>query len=114
MKSRIAHFTLDCTDMTVVAQFWSAALDRPIESGDGSTYCYVGAEDEPYRLCVMQTPDTKTVKNRMHFDIAAAGDRQAEVKRLLTLGAEIVTEYDEGGSQWTTLRDIEGNEFCVF
>jgi hypothetical protein len=99
--------------MNVVAQFWSAALDRPIVSGDDTSYCYVGAEGDPYRLCVMQTPDTKAVKNRIHFDIEAA-DRQAEVKRLLSLGAEIVTEYDEGGSQWTTLRDVEGNEFCVF
>jgi hypothetical protein len=30
------------------------------------------------------------------------------------LGAGIVAEHDEGGSQWTPLRDVEGNEFCVF
>jgi hypothetical protein len=59
------------------------------------------------------TLDTKTVKNRMHIDILAV-DRAAEVKRLLALGAGIVADYDEGGSQWTTLHDVEGNEFCVF
>src|SRR5258708_2035917 len=106
MASRIAHVTLDCTNVDAVAQFWSAVLDRPVEPGDGNTFCYVGVEGDPFRLCVMQTRDTKTVKNRVHLDLAA-GDRHAEVKRLLPLGAEIVGEYDEGGAQWTTLRDVE-------
>jgi predicted enzyme related to lactoylglutathione lyase len=113
MPSRIAHITLDCTNVDAVSQFWAATLDRPIEPGEGSTYCYVGAEGDPCRLCVMKTLDTKTVKNRMHIDIEVV-DRAAEVKRLLALGAGIVAEYDEGGSQWTTLHDVEGNEFCVF
>jgi predicted enzyme related to lactoylglutathione lyase len=113
MAPRIAHITLDCTNVDVVSQFWSATLERPIEPGDASTFCYVGAAGDPYRLCVMKTPDTKTAKNRMHFDLEAS-DREAEVKRLLALGAGIVAEYDEGGSQWMTLHDVEGNEFCVF
>ncbi len=112
MPPRIAHITLDCTNVDAVSQFWSATLDRPIEPGEASTYCYVGSEGDPYRLCVMKTPDTKTVKNRMHFDIKAV-DRPAEVKRLLALGAGMVADYDEGGSQWTTLHDAERNEFCV-
>jgi predicted enzyme related to lactoylglutathione lyase len=113
MAPRIAHITLDCADMDAVARFWSAVLDQPIEPGDGTTFCYVGAETGPYRLCIMKTPDTKSVKNRMHLDLTA-DDRAAEVKRLLELGAGTVGEYDEGGWRWTTLRDIEGNEFCVF
>ena len=113
MPPRVAHVTLDCTNVDAVARFWSAALGRPIEPGDGAAYSYVGAEGDPYRLCVTQTPDTKIVKNRLHLDIQAA-DRQAEVKRLLALGAGIVAECDEGGSQWTTLHDVEGNEFRVF
>jgi hypothetical protein len=113
MSRRVAHVTLDCTTMNTVAQFWSAALDRPIEPGDGVTYCYVGGEGDPYRLCVMQTQDPKIVKNRMHFDIEG-DDRDAEIKRLIGLGARVAAEHDEGGSQWTTLQDVEGNEFCVF
>jgi hypothetical protein len=98
--------------MQTVAQFWSSALDRPVEAGDGATYCYVGAPGTPYRLCVMENPDIKTVKNRMHFDIEAS-DRLSEVKRLMSLGAQIVAEHDEGGFQWVTMCDVEGNEFCV-
>ncbi len=109
MTSRIAHVTLDCTDIEAVARFWAAALDRPIVAGQEGEYAYVGGEGEPFRLCVMRTPDGKVAKNRMHLDIEV-GDRAVEVKRLLGLGAEIVADYDD----WTTLRDVEGNEFCVF
>jgi len=112
MAPNIAHITLDCSDMGAVARFWSAALERPIVAGDDG-YCYVGSEGEPYRLCVMQAPGTKVVKNRLHLDIAV-DDRAIEVERLLSLGAAIAAEYDEGGFQWTTLQDVEGNEFCVF
>lgn len=29
------------------------------------------------------------------------------------LGATVVEEHDEFDIQWTVLRDVEGNEFCV-
>jgi hypothetical protein len=48
----------------------------------------------------------------MHVDLAAA-DREAEVARLVELGAKRVTDMDEWGYQWTVMQDPEGNEFCV-
>ena len=42
-----------------------------------------------------------------------AEDREAEVARLVSLGAEHLHDKDEWGHQWSTLRDPEGNEFCV-
>ncbi len=57
-------------------------------------------------------PEHKQVKNRAHFDLHTE-DRAAEVERLLGLGATRVDDYDEHGAVWTTLRDVEGNEFCV-
>jgi len=109
MAPRVAHVTMDCTDLEAVARFWAAALDRPIEHGDGATFAYIGAESDPCRLCVMRTPDPKTTKNRAHLDIQV-DDRDTDVKRLLKLGAQVIAEYDG----WTTLCDVEGNEFCVF
>ena len=54
----------------------------------------------------------KTAKNRMHPDLVTA-DLHAEVKRIVGLGAAKAAEYDEGGAQWITLLDPEGNEFDV-
>jgi hypothetical protein len=39
--------------------------------------------------------------------------REAEVARLVELGAKRVTDMDEWGYQWTVMQDPEGNEFCV-
>jgi hypothetical protein len=48
----------------------------------------------------------------MHVDFHS-DDRGADVERLLALGAHRVGDYDEWGTNWTTLRDVEGNEFCI-
>lgn len=53
-------------------------------------------------------PEQKITKNRLHIDLRA-GDRVAEVARLVKLGASIFATFDE----WTALTDPEGNEFCV-
>jgi hypothetical protein len=56
----------------------------------------------------------KTGKNRLHFDLAppAHGDQQAEVDRLISLGA---TRIDIAGhdTDAITMTDPDGNEFCV-
>jgi hypothetical protein len=42
-----------------------------------------------------------------------SGGLEAEVERLVALGAERVEAFDELGVQWVVMRDIEGNELCV-
>ncbi len=60
----------------------------------------------------LRVPEPKVAKNRLHVDLKAT-DRSAEVARLQGLGATVIAEHDEGGTQWTVLHDLEGNEFCV-
>lgn len=60
------------------------------------------------RLYFQKVPEPKAVKNRVHLDLRA-DDVEAEVKRLAALGA---AELHRHGS-WVTLRDPEGNEFCM-
>jgi hypothetical protein len=57
-------------------------------------------------------PEAKTTKNRLHLDLASA-ERAADVARLVGLGAVEVGEREVPGARWTTLRDPDGNEFCV-
>jgi predicted enzyme related to lactoylglutathione lyase len=59
-----------------------------------------------------KVPEKKVAKNRMHVDLAAP-DREAEVARLLELGATRVADMNEWGYEWTVMQDPEGNEFCV-
>jgi hypothetical protein len=64
-------------------------------------------------LVLQQVPESKSTKNRMHFDLHVEDRLADEVKRLIALGATVVGEYDEHGWQWTTMRDVEDNEFCL-
>ena len=56
----------------------------------------------------------KTGKNRLHFDLAppVRGDQQAEVKRLVSLGATRI-DIGQGEVSWVVMADPDGNEFCV-
>ena len=56
-------------------------------------------------------PEGKVVKNRIHFDFTP-DDQQAEVDRLIGLGARHV-DIGQGEQSWVVLADPEGNEFCV-
>ena len=70
------------------------------------------------RVIFMPVPEQKAVKNRVHLDVRTAdGTREAEVQRLVDLGAkEIETKSastDFWSETWTIMHDPEGNEFCV-
>ena len=56
----------------------------------------------------------KTGKDRLHFDVAPplGGDQQAEVERLLSLGATRV-DIGQGEVSWVVMVDPDGHEFCV-
>ena len=73
------------------------------QSADGTT-----------RLLFQVVPEPKTAKNRMHLDLhVAEGQRDAEVERLMGLGATFLHDGRQGPYAWVTLADPEGNEFCV-
>ncbi len=58
-------------------------------------------------------PESKTVKNRLHFDIRVGDDREAVAQSLVEAGASIAYRGQLGPSTWITMTDPEGNEFCL-
>jgi hypothetical protein len=62
-------------------------------------------------LLFVPVPEAKIVKNRLHLDFRP-DDRDAEVDRLLALGARRA-DIGQGEQPWIVLVDPEGNEFCV-
>ena len=111
MALTIRHITVDCGIPLDVATFWAAALDVPLEGGDDE-YAAIGGKNGGPGWLFFQVPEGKTAKNRMHVDLESA-DREADVARLLGLGASVVAEHDQWKTRWTVLQDPEGNEFCV-
>ncbi len=113
MTLHLGNITLDCADTLRVAAFWSAALNRPLDEGASKWFASIGRGDQAQTgWFFISVPEAKTRKNRMHVDLRSDG-RQAEVARLIALGAEHYADHDEHGVRWTTLRDVESNEFCV-
>ncbi len=105
---------INCDGTQKVGYFWSEALGWPL----------VWDQDEETAI---QSPaggskmswggppvDPKVGKNRLHLDIAppADGDQQAEIDRLVALGATRI-DIGQGDVSWEVMADPDGNEFCV-
>jgi predicted enzyme related to lactoylglutathione lyase len=114
MTVRPHHLVIDSHDLPGLARFWAAALGWQVLS-ERPREVVIGPElDAPFGICFMPSPDRKATKNRLHLDLTAdAGEREAEIERLLDLGARRVDIGQTGNESWTVLADPEGNEFCV-
>jgi catechol 2,3-dioxygenase-like lactoylglutathione lyase family enzyme len=102
---------LACDGTRAVGLFWSEALGWPL----------VWDQDEETAIQLPQGGTKvawggppvapKTMRNRQRFDLApAGGDPQAEVDRLISLGA---TRLEDGADGAVMLADPDGNEFCL-
>ncbi len=116
---RIQCITIDCENPEKLAEFWSAALDWKITEADeiGVVIELLDGSPEVGRIpdiLFLKNPDSKSVKNRLHFDLRPLNQAE-EVARLESLGATRIEigQADEPEATWIVMADPEGNEFCV-
>jgi hypothetical protein len=102
---------VDARDPTALGQWWREALGWVVINDDSDEFEIRPAEDRLPGLVFVSVPEEKTTKNRLHLDFRP-DDRDAEVQRLLALGATRV-DVGQGEQSWVVLADPEGNEFCV-
>jgi len=114
MPLSVHHIVIDTHDLPRLATFWAEALGWRILSVREREIVVGPDETAAVGLCFMPTTEEKAGKNRVHLDLtASAEDRDAEIERLLALGASRVDIGQSGRESWTVLADPEGNEFCV-
>ncbi|MET9161432.1 VOC family protein [Streptomyces parvulus] len=123
MTSRFTELTVDCRDPERLAAFWCEVLDfKVIDRGEhkveiGSwvpTVEEVRAHQMPPTVVFIQVPEGRSGKNRLHLDVSPIdGGTDAEVTRLLALGATRADVGQGTGHNWVVMADPEGNEFCV-
>lgn len=114
MAVRLHHVVIDAHDLPGLASFWARALGWRILSERAREVVIGPDETAPIGMCFMPVPEAKTIKNRVHLDLTTgADDRDAEIERLLRLGARRVNIGQTDDESWTVLADPEGNEFCV-
>jgi hypothetical protein len=108
---QLDNITFDAHDPPRLAAFWAEFTGRTISQSEPTFAMLPGAPGEP-QLLFLQVPEGKTAKNRMHLDFHVP-DREAEVARLVALGATSHDTHDEHGVVWTVMTHPEGNEFCL-
>jgi predicted enzyme related to lactoylglutathione lyase len=108
------HIVIDSHDLPAQARFWSQVLGWKILS-EREREIVIGTDvDAPVGICLMPVSDRKQVKNRLHLDLTPGPDgREAEVERIVALGARRADIGQTGDESWTVLADPEGNEFCI-
>jgi len=104
----------DCARPMPVAAFWAEALGWDLDPGSDEADVHVRDPSGRTAGIIFQTvPEPKIAKNRVHLDVRPTGSMAEEVARLEGIGATVRGFIEEGGSFWTQMRDVEGNEFCV-
>jgi catechol 2,3-dioxygenase-like lactoylglutathione lyase family enzyme len=117
----IHNVTFDAKQPRTLGRFWSEVTDYSVVD-ERDDFVRLRARDDRgvSHLLFMGVDDPTPGKNRMHVDLAAR-EPDAEINRLVGLGASLVDEPDAGrprwregnGIRWVVLRDPEGNEFCL-
>lgn len=138
MLNRV-DLTLDCVDPQRLADFWKIAagyVDEPPPPPFATREEWLSQFDDEYddgmdgawlhdptgvapRLCLLQVPEPKTAKNRLHLDLRVSGDGSAEEKwarvmaeaaRMTAAGGLILHTF---AGHHLVMADPEGNEFCL-
>jgi predicted enzyme related to lactoylglutathione lyase len=114
MPVSLHHIVIDAHDLPSLARFWTQVLGWKILSEREREIVIGTDETAPIGICFMPVTVEKKVKNRLHFDLTSGvEERDAEIERILALGARPVEIGQTGAESWTVLADPEGNEFCV-
>ncbi|MGE9807407.1 VOC family protein [Janibacter sp. G1551] len=119
---------VDCHDIAAQARWWAETLDwqigfeneeevviAPPEATEDPVETLAEWRHRPQELVFVPVEEGKSVKNRLHIDLAphTSQDREAEIAALIERGATRVDVGQTDDATWTVLADPEGNEFCV-
>ena len=112
MTLTIGMVTIDTSDPHKLAEFWTKALRTTVQHDWGEFLILAPSAEGAVQLGLQRVDTVAPGKNRVHFDMHVE-DRQAEVVRLVDLGASEVAEHTVPGLTWTVLADPDGNQFCI-
>ncbi|WP_103504337.1 MULTISPECIES: VOC family protein [unclassified Streptomyces] len=118
MACRISELVLDCRDPEALAQFWCEVMDFVVLDREDDGSLEIGPREgfggpQP-TIILSPSDDPEPHRPRLHIDVNATDrDQDAELERLLALGARPADVGQTGQEPWHVLADPEGNEFCL-
>jgi hypothetical protein len=110
---KIGSVVIDCNDFIKMSTFWQEALRYvPRDPPEEDWVVLRDPRTEGVNVSLQRVPEARTGKNRLHLDLYT-DDQQAEVERLLRIGATRHPRIPEADEDFIVLEDPEGNLFCV-
>ena len=117
MACRFSELVVDSRDPGSLAAFWASVLDyRVLGEEDGAIEIgpAEGFGGPAPTLVFAPVADPTLGKVRLHIDLNPTDrDQDAELRRLLDLGATRAHVGESADVSWHVLADPEGNEFCL-
>ncbi|MEV7465568.1 VOC family protein [Streptomyces kronopolitis] len=119
MACRISELVIDVADPERLAAFWSEVLGYVQLGREGDGSIEIGPPGAGFggpqpTLVLSPGSAPRSGKLPLHLDVSATDrDQDAELARLLALGARPVDIGQTGTESWHVLADPEGNEFCL-
>lgn len=112
MASRWYTVVIDAQDPARLARWWAQVLGYQIVY-EGASEVGIARDGHTYPgIAFVAATQAKDGRNRIHLDLNP-DDRDAEVERLVNMGARLVHDGRHDGASWIVLSDPEGNEFCI-
>jgi len=111
---RFHWIVIDTVDPTRIAPFWCALLGVRERGWFGDDYLMLTTDGGAPPVAFQRVPEAKSVKNRLHVDLAVE-DLDGAFAQIVALGGSAVSDILEmpGGYRWRVMADPEGNEFCI-
>jgi catechol 2,3-dioxygenase-like lactoylglutathione lyase family enzyme len=113
MTLRIGSIVWGVRDVPRAIQFWCKALRyKPLRKPSNDWAILVPNEGDGQQMAITIVSSDPETHQRHHLDLYAS-NREAEVERLLGLGATRVEWRYPDGADYVVLADPDGNKFCV-
>ena len=110
---KIGSIVWGVRDVPRAVEFWCAALDYvPLRQPSADWAILVPRASAGQQMAITVVSSDAATHQRHHLDLYAS-DREAEVGRLLSLGARRVDWRYPDGADYVVLADPDGNSFCV-
>jgi hypothetical protein len=110
---KIGSIVIDCNKFEKMLAFWQEALHHvPRNPAKGGWVVLRDPKRRNPNISLNQVPTKRRGRNRLHLDLYTE-DREAEVNRLIKIGAKRHRQRYRPEDDFRVLEDPDGNLFCV-
>jgi catechol 2,3-dioxygenase-like lactoylglutathione lyase family enzyme len=113
MAMRIGSIVIHCVEFDRMLAFWQGALHYvPREPATDGWVVLRDPSGQSPNVSLNRTLKPRTSRSRLHLDLYT-DEQEAEVQRLIALGAKRYPWRYRLGADFVVLEDPDGNLFCV-